>query len=61
MGPSSNEDHEATNQNPEPNPHPTSNGSTAGKVKAGVSEISRKVEGLHIPKDGNGGESQGVL
>jgi hypothetical protein len=53
MGPSSNEDHEVTNQNTDSNHH-TSNGSTTVKVKAGVNEISQKVEGLHIPKDGNG-------
>lgn len=56
MGPTSSEDHEATNQNPDSNPHPTSNGNTTGKVKAGVNDISLKVEGLslQITKDGNG-------
>ncbi|KAJ4769739.1 Eukaryotic translation initiation factor 3 subunit I [Rhynchospora pubera] len=54
LSPTSSEDHEATNQNSNTNSQHTSNGSTTGKVKAGVSEISRKVEGLHIPKDGNG-------
>ncbi|KAF3333521.1 serine-threonine kinase receptor-associated protein-like protein [Carex littledalei] len=56
MGPTSSEDHEVTNQNPDSNPHPTSNGNTTGKVKAGVNDISLKVEGLslQITKDGNG-------
>jgi WD40 repeat protein len=53
MSPSSSDDHEATIQNTDSNHH-TSNGSATAKINAGVSEISRKVEGLHIPKNGNG-------